>query len=305
MKEACNVVIIFGPTAVGKTALIENRFKDGFEIINADSMQVYKHLDIGTAKPGREILEKIPHHLIDIKDPREQYTVGEFVRKADMVVEDIIKRGKIPVVSGGTAFYIRAFLFGLPAAPPANQEIRFQLKTELEKKGAAALYKQLQSVDPVTAERIGENDEYRITRALEVYRTAGTPLSLYDVPLSIREGLRPLVIGLMRERSELYCRIDARVEEMFRSGLTDEIKYLVRQGYNEEDPGMAGIGYREFFFMRRAGCPTTIAVRELIKRNTRRFAKRQLTFFRKIPQVHWIYPSHFSSVDRLVRQFIG
>ena len=294
------IIVLFGPTAVGKTELIADLFSTGFEIISADSLQVYRGLDIGTAKPGPPLCGAIAHHLIDIKDPREQFTAGEFVKRADELAAEIRARNRIPVVSGGTAFYLKSFLYGLPPAPPADSAVREEVRKELEQRGAEALYEELQRVDPTAAEKISQKDAYRITRALEVYRTSGRPLSSFPVPESVREGMDPLIIGLTREREELYARIDRRVELMFEQGLTDEVRELMQAGYTEQDPGMRGIGYREFFLMRRWGCLTVEAVKELIKRNTRRYAKRQITFFRHIPSVHWFSPSRSAEIRTFI-----
>ncbi len=285
------IIVLFGPTAVGKTECIARLFSSGFEIISADSLQVYRGLDIGTAKPGPSLRETIPHHLIDIKNPNEQFTVGEFVKKADVLAGEIRSRNRIPVVSGGTAFYLKSFLYGLPPVPPADRAVREEVREELERRGAAALYEELQRVDPRSAEKISKQDTYRVTRALEVYRTCGKPLSLFPVPDMVREGITPLIIGLSKDRDELYARINRRVELMFEQGLQNEIRKLLQAGYTEQDPGMRGIGYKEFFLMRRWGCLTGNGVKELIKRNTRRYAKRQITFFRHIPSVHWFSPS--------------
>jgi tRNA dimethylallyltransferase len=298
------VIIIFGPTAVGKTELLSTVFTNGYEVINADSMQVYRHLDIGTAKPEKAVLERLPHHLIDLKEPDEQYTAGEFVRRADQLIHEICARGNIPLVSGGTAFYLRTLLCGLPEAPPVENSVRQEVRHELHSKGSGVLYRELQREDPVAAAKISENDLYRLTRALEVIRTTGKPLSAFRVPQKIREDINPLIIGLSREREELYERINTRVDSMFANGLMDEVRTLIARGFTEEDPGLRGIGYREFFLMRAVGCMTLEDIQHLIKRNSRRFAKRQITFFRKIPGVEWISPAEVEKIRTLVSAFL-
>jgi tRNA dimethylallyltransferase len=294
------IIVLFGPTAVGKTELIADLFSTGFEIISADSLQVYRGLDIGTAKPGLSLRSTIVHHLIDVKDPREQFTAGEFVKRADELAVEIQARNRIPVVSGGTAFYLKSFLYGLPPAPPADDTVREEVREELEQRGAEALYEELKRVDPPAAEKISQKDTYRITRALEVYRSSGRPLSSFPVPDTVREGINPIIICLTREREELYARIDRRVELMFELGLTNEVRKLMQAGYTEQDPGMRGIGYREFFLMRRWGCLTAMGVKELIQRNTRRYAKRQITFFRHIPSVHWFSSSRSAEIRTFI-----
>jgi tRNA dimethylallyltransferase len=261
-------------------------------------MQVYRGMDVGTAKPSAELLSRLPHHLIDIRGIKEQFNVGEFVRLADEAVPGIVRRGALPVVSGGTGFYLANFVAGLPGAPPSDARMRAGLREELREKGAAALMEELAAVDPVSAGRIHPNDEYRLLRALEVCRLTGRPLSSYPRPgvPGNAGGFRPeyrfLLVALDRPRSEVYCRIDRRCEAMFRMGLPDEVRRLWESGYGPGDPGMKAIGYREFFTEDGEGgfrfVEDTEAVKELAARNSRRYAKRQLTFFASLPQVHWI-----------------
>ena len=251
------VLILFGPTASGKTGVLLRLFGSGdpglppVEIVSADSMQVYRGMDIGTAKPSAEEQAALPHHLIDICDPGEQFNAGDFVRLADAACAVIVSRGKLPVISGGTGFYLKNFIQGLPEAPPADPEIRDRLKQELREKGAAALMEELASVDPVSAGRIHLRDEYRLLRALEVLRLCGRPLSSFGAFGSSAADSRPhyrfLVIGLSRPREELYRRIDLRCAAMFRQGLPAEVQRLYNAGYTPQDPGMKAIGYREFF----------------------------------------------------------
>jgi len=267
-------------------------------------MQVYKYLDIGTAKPDPQTRSVLPHHLIDIKDPKEQFNAGEFVRLADKLVGDIINRGKIPVISGGTAFYLRNFIYGLPESPPGNRKVRETLKVEARKKGLSALYRELKEKDRVTAEKISPGDSYRIIRALEVIRQTGKPLSSFRIPETPRKGYSLLPIGLGRDRIDLYNRINSRVEKMFSMGLSKEIIKLMNMGYSEEDPGMQGIGYREFFIMQKSGCITMTGVKDLIKRNSRRYARRQITFFKRLPEVIWIHPREEEKILKLVDTFL-
>ncbi|MDR0452911.1 MAG: tRNA (adenosine(37)-N6)-dimethylallyltransferase MiaA [Treponema sp.] len=304
---AVPVLLLFGPTASGKTAVLEQLSSRGgsfppVEVVSADSMQVYRGMDIGTAKPPPELLARLPHHLIDIRDPAEQFNAGEFVRLADEAVRDIVRRGKFPVVSGGTGFYLASFVLGLPPAPPSDAAIRLALKAELREKGAAPLWAELAVRDSVSAARIHENDEYRLLRALEVCRLSGRPLSSFTRPApgkAARPEYRFFLAGLARPREELYRLINERCARMFRSGLPGEVRRLFEAGYRPEDPGMKAIGYREFFISaggagsepgesrewRLAG--DLAAVEEAVARNSRRYAKRQITYFASLPGARW------------------
>ena len=283
------LVVLFGPTAVGKTELTAHLAEHfpGLEIVNADALQVYRHLNLGTAKPPAELRRRVPHHLIDILDPKEQFNAGRFVRLADELVPGILERGGFPVVCGGAAYYLRSFICGLAQAPASDPRIRGQLKDELERRGLAALLDELSRVDPATRAAVAERDAYRVLRALEVHRATGRPLSSFANPDQPRADYAFLTLGLERERVELYRRIDIRVERMFEEGLAAEVAGLLAQGYGPQDPGMRGIGYREFFLMRQ-GCWTLSDLREAIQRNSRRYAKRQITFFKSLPGVEWL-----------------
>ncbi len=291
-------MILFGPTAVGKTELLFRLFEGTGEIISVDSMQVYRGMDIGTAKPSESLRTRIPHHLIDIKNPDEQYNVGEFVHAAEGLVERIRSRGRIPVLSGGTAFYFKHFLFGLPSAPAVDPAIRAELQDELARGGTEALYERLAAIDPVAADKIHQRDTYRVLRALEIHRMTGNPPSSFRNGGEMRTDFRFFIAGLDRERGELYRRIDQRVDAMFRDGLPGEVSGLIDSGYGEETPGMQAIGYREFFRGTRTGCTTLHGIAEDIKRNSRRYAKRQLTFFRSLPGTRWYHPDEEDSIRR-------
>jgi tRNA dimethylallyltransferase len=275
-----------------------------FEVINADSMQAYRWLDIGTAKPPQQLRALIPHHLIDIFEPTHQFNAGQFVHLAERLIPEIRRRGSTPILCGGTAYYLRSFITGLPDAPPGDPEIRRQLKTEVEQRGLQALLDELERDDPLTRSRVKERDTYRIVRALEVYRSSGKPLSVFTNPTEPRQDYEFLLLGLMRERSELYSRIEQRVERMFREGLVAEVSSLLKMGLGFEDPGMRGIGYREFFELRK-GCATLETVKQLIKRNSRRYAKRQITFFKSLADVHWIDPEEVDSAWAMIRSFLS
>jgi tRNA dimethylallyltransferase len=292
------VLVLFGPTASGKTDLLMRLFGRGSspkaEVVSADSMQVYRGMDIGTAKPSPEERLQLPHHLIDIRNPDEQFTAGDFVRIAREAIDDIIRRGNIPIVAGGTGFYLKNLVLGLPDAPPSDQAIREALKLELQEKGAAALMEELARFDPVSAGKIHLNDEYRLLRALEVQRLCGRPLSSFSVTSRTgAPGYDFRIIGLYRPREELYCRIDARCTDMFSRGLPDEVQKLYDAGYTPRAPGLRAIGYREFFVEDPPASGVfrlsrdIAGVQALVAMNSRRYAKRQLTFFSSLPGAKW------------------
>jgi tRNA dimethylallyltransferase len=272
-------------------------------------MQVYRGMDIGTAKPGPGEREKIPHHLIDIRNPDEQFTAGDFVRLAAECCAGISRRGKLPVVSGGTGFYLKNFILGLPEAPPADAGIRTALKEELRNRGAAALMEELQARDPVSAGRIHIHDEYRLLRALEVYRLSGRPLSAYRrFGRGLQDRFRFLIIGLERPREELYRRINERCAAMFRAGLPAETESLWNKGYGPRDPGLRAIGYREFFIEDSPGVyrfsRDAALVEALIAQNSRRYAKRQITYFASLPGVKWMAADDFEGIQAELRSFV-
>jgi tRNA dimethylallyltransferase len=243
-------------------------------------MQVYHGMDIGTAKPGPELLSALPHHLIDIRFPNEQFCAGDFVRLADEACRAIIARGKFPLVLGGTAFYIKNFLYGLPSTPESDPDLRAKILARMKDEGAAKLLEELKALDPESAARIHPNDEYRIARALEVFYASGRPLSQFSLPTAFRDGFRFESVALERPRDELNARIDARVDEMFSLGLAAEVAGLIARGYKPEDPGMQAIGYREFF---AEGDETAVCA--AIKGDSRKYAKRQETFIKPMEGV--------------------
>jgi tRNA dimethylallyltransferase len=216
-------------------------------------MQVYRSMDIGTAKPPAELRRALPHHLIDVVDPSSQFNAGEFVKSAQDLAACITRRGRIPVVSGGTAFYITSLLYGLPESPPSDPEARSKIRQVARGMEAGALHRMLKERDPQAAARIQPNDVYRISRALEILEQTGQSLFSFRWPRTLREDFRFLLIGLDRDRTDLYDRIDRRVDGMFADGLVGEVKNLLAMGYTAADPGLRGIGYREILSM-RAGC---------------------------------------------------
>ncbi|MBN2651777.1 MAG: tRNA (adenosine(37)-N6)-dimethylallyltransferase MiaA [Spirochaetales bacterium] len=282
------VAVLLGATASGKTSTLTSILDKNIQIINSDSLQVYKGLSIGTAKPTEAELSRVKHHLVDFLDPRDEFSVGDFVQAADSLIPEIIEADHIPLISGGTAFYIRTFLFGVPQTPKADEATRARVEKMLADEGLAALYARLQEIDPEAAENININDVYRVCRALEVYYSSGKKLSSFKQPDSLRPHLDPIIIGIQRERAELYDRINSRVEQMFEQGLLSEIKTLLANGYNPTDPALKAIGYSEFFDQQGRLREDLDEVKRLIQKNSRRYAKRQLTFFKRIPGVLWV-----------------
>lgn len=299
------VILVFGPTAAGKTEIVDRLFGSIGEVISADSMQAYRGLDVGTAKPDKKLQSRLTHHLIDIRNPDEQYNAGQFVVSADETIKGIAARGKVAVVSGGTPFYLRNFIYGLPDTPPSDPAVREQIALEIEESGIDAAYERLAEVDPQAAEKISRRDAYRIERALEVYRVTGRRLSSFKVSQTRRTNYDMLLIGLDRPREELNKRIEYRVEMMFEQGLVREVASLIAAGFGEEAPGMQGIGYREFFHMLKDGCLLLSGVRKEIVRNTRKFAKRQRTFFKRFPETLWFHPKEIDAISEKINQFLG
>jgi len=255
-------------------------------MISADALQVYRHLDIGTAKPSIRLRARVPHHLIDICDYTDPFSVGDFCRQSDRIVREILGRGKLPLISGGCAYYLRSWLLGMPQTPPTDISLREQMAKRWKGRSNLAIRDELCRVDPISANRIGRGDRYRLLRALEVYEQSGKSLSSFSIPSTKRKDYKILLIGLCRERHELYKLIDLRVDAMLRANLEGEVRRLIADGARAEHPGMKGIGYREWFGP-DGGILAPDDVRELIARNTRRYAKRQITFFASIPGVSW------------------
>ena len=300
IKDNHPLILLFGPTAVGKTDLLLELFEEKGEVISADSMQVYRGLDIGSAKPDREYLQRLPHHLISIKDPREQFSAGDFVLQSERLIPEIYSRGKIPVLSGGTAFYFKNFLYGLPKIPLFDSSYRAELNDELNQRGLDALYEELSSCDIESWKRLNSSDSSRIIRALEVFRATGKPLSSFQVSPNVRDDFSLRIIGLERDRNELYSRINRRVDIMFEQGLIEEVKLLFKSGVKSYFPAMKGIGYSEFFEMQNRGCMTINDLKDKIKQDSRRYAKRQITFFKSLEGIKWFSPLNIEGIKREV-----
>ena len=311
-------VFLFGPTAVGKTSLLSDFFSPYSEVVNADSVQVYRHLDIGSAKADADTISRIPHHLIDILDPWQKYNVADFIRLADEACKDIWSRGKLPVISGGTAFYFKHFMYGLSEAPQSDPEIREAVALLIRDRGLEAVYNYLKIVDPVSAARINPNDSYRISRAIEVFRSSGRPLSDFALPTEPRNNMKILSVGLSRDREVLKQRIRERVDIMFAQRIVGEIRSLLQLGANPEWQSMQGIGYREFIdaVWENDGAKSTDNldslteeqiqdIKEKIVMNSIHYAKRQMTFFRSFPDVHWIEAQDTEALQDLLDSFLS
>lgn len=297
------IIFLFGPTSVGKTNLLSKLNSDKYSVINADSIQVYKGLDIGSAKVTKDVTDKIDHYLIDILDPTEQFSVAKFIEEADKAVVKIHSQNKIPIISGGTAFYFKHFLYGLSNAPASNQLMRSRVEKIISDNSLLYAYNLLQEVDPVTANRINQNDKYRISRALEVYLTCNKPLSSFDLPNVYRNDMKPLIIGLYREKEEMISRLQLRFDQMLSAGLLDEIRDLVRNNAQETWPGMQGIGYKEFFVAMKSGELTTSQIGDLIVFNSKKYAKRQYTFFKSFENVNWEHPKNEEKIVSLIENY--
>ncbi|MCA1009317.1 tRNA (adenosine(37)-N6)-dimethylallyltransferase MiaA [Halobacillus halophilus] len=281
------VISVVGPTAVGKSKLgVEIAKRFGGEVISGDSMQIYKSMDIGTAKVTEQEMQGIPHHLVDIKEPDESFSVAEFQNKVQSLIRTISSRGKVPVIVGGTGLYIQATLYNFNfSEEKRDEQVIKRLEKEASEYGMEALYQRLQSVDPEQAEKVHPNNERRVLRALEVYETTGKVMSDYQKQQSNESPFRPVIVGLEMEREELYNRINRRVDQMVEEGLIAEVKCLYDKGY-EHTQAMKAIGYKEFIPYFNGEYNVDRAV-ELLKRNSRRYAKRQYTYFRNKMNVRW------------------
>lgn len=285
--ERQKLLVLVGPTVVGKTEL-SLLLAEALhaEIISADSMQVYRGMDIGTAKPTPQERKRVRHHLLDVVDPDESFNVADYVALAEAVLNELKSRQVVPLLTGGTGLYIDALLDGfLFPDTPADPHIRTELE-EQAKRDPLSLYQELQEVDPVSAERLHPNDLRRIIRALEVYRRTGEAISaLQQKRAQQQRPYNPLYVGLTRDRKELYSRINERVELMLRRGLVDEVKMLLEK-YPHQPTALQALGYKEIAGYLRGEMTLQEAV-ELLKRDTRRYAKRQLSWFRRNKRIHW------------------
>jgi tRNA dimethylallyltransferase len=286
--EQIHLVIIQGPTASGKTDLavrLAERF-DG-EIVNADSMQIYRGMDVGTAKPSDDLLQRVPHHVLSIVDPDQPFSAADFRKEAEIAIQDIHSRGKRVIVVGGTGLYIKALTKGLIDSPEGNEALREELNAIARNCGRDELYRQLILVDPITAERLHPNDQVRVVRALEVFRMTGRPISSFREKHGFQRTVyRYLKIGILADRAELYRRIDNRVDWMIQHGFIEEVQRLLARGYTPQLKPFRSLGYRHICTYLTGGYSLEETIR-LIKRDTRHYAKRQLTWFKKDSEIKW------------------
>lgn len=285
------VGFIVGPTGAGKSALamrIAEQLSGAVEIVNADSRQFYRGMDVGTAKPSIEDRRKIPHHLIDVRDPDQTLDVAEFARMARAVIEEISARGRYPMVVGGSGLYLRVLRGGIFRGPPASPEIRNRLAKVADEHGVAHLHQQLREIDPEAANRVGVNDLYRITRAIEVYELTGETITAHQRRHKFQEReYETLAVGVEVERKILYASIDRRFDAMVAGGLVEEVRGLIKAGYSPERPPLSTIGYKQIAAHIRGEMVLTEAVYQA-KQESRRLAKRQLTWFRREPEIVWL-----------------
>lgn len=300
------IVVVGGPTGIGKTsAAIKLAQAFGGEIINADSMQIYRYMDVGTAKPTHEEQSQVRHYMVDIVDPDESFDAARFAVMADGHIRELNRQGKLPIVAGGTGLYIKALVNGLFRADPADPEILKKLEKEAAEKGSMVLYERLEKCDPRAAERIHPNDAFRIIRALETFETTGCPISEYhDKHRFSEQPYRVLKIGLSMEREILYGRINRRVDIMIDEGLLEEVKSLLDRGYSQDLKSMRSLGYRHMVSYINNELPWDEAIRTL-KRDTRRYAKRQMTWFRADTELSWIQPEEIMNTIPCIQSFLG
>ncbi|MCP3925397.1 MAG: tRNA (adenosine(37)-N6)-dimethylallyltransferase MiaA [Desulfobacterales bacterium] len=304
-KKRIKIVVIYGPTGIGKTSTGINLARDlSGEIINADSMQIYKEMTIGTAKPDEAELAAIPHHLVDIVSPDESFDAALFAEAAGKKIEALSKRNILPIIVGGTAFYIKALLYGLFRENPANQETLEKIGLEYNEKGPNEMHNKLKSVDPVSAGKIHKNDSFRIIRALEVFQSTGKPISSFQKDHDFQdEKFDSLKICLTMDREKLYDRINRRVDIMIDSGLLEEVKGLIAKGYTKDLKSMRSIGYKHMTEFIEGVNDWEETVR-LLKRDTRRYAKRQFTWLRKEKDVNWAEPSDYNRIKKITEEFL-
>ena len=284
------IICIAGPTASGKTALAVSlaRELDG-EVVSCDSMQVYKRMDIGTAKPSPEERQGIPHHMIDVAEPWEDYSVSRYCADAAPIVEDIVSRGKTAIIAGGTGLYMDSLIRGNDFAPFPSTGVRERLEREADREGMEALLARLRAVDPEAAARLHLSDRKRIIRAMEVYLETGETITAHNRRTqALPPRFSPVWLGLdFESRAELYSRIDRRVDVMLEAGLLEEIRALLRSGIPEKCTAMQAIGYKEFTDALDGRC-TVEAAADQVRQSSRRYAKRQLTWFRRNGRIHWL-----------------
>ena len=300
------LIVVCGPTGSGKTGFaIKLARQFNAEIIGADAMQIYRHMDIGTAKPTPAEQAAAPHHMIDVVDPDEDFDAAAYANMATETIRRIIARGRTVFVVGGTGFYIKALIHGLFEQGPSDPAVRRRLKQQADSGGIGDLYRRLQEIDSVAAVRIHPNDTYRIIRALEVFEVAGEPLTVFHRRHGFREQrFTTLEFGLSWPRPALYERINRRVDAMMAQGFLDEVRQLMASGYGSDLKSMQSLGYRHLAAV--VGGDTRLAEAvAMLKRDHRRYAKRQLTWFRARKSVHWLTPDQTETAAERIRAFLS
>lgn len=300
------LVVLLGPTAVGKSRIgVQVAQHFGTDVLTADSRQVYRGMDIGTDKPAADERQGVPHRLIDLADPDEAFNTGWYRRAALAEIDRLYTARRLPFVVGGTGLYIRTLVRGLCPAPPADPSVRADLMSVSKEQGRDRLYEELARVDPAMAARLHPNDEAKVMRALEVHRLTGQPMSALHRQHGFQDAtFSTLLIGLQRSREELYRRIEERIDWQLAHGMVQETRSLLNNGYGRQLGAMKGLGYRQVAAHLSGECDYTEMVR-LFKRDTRRFAKRQLTWFRKEPGVRWVSIEEDEPPDQAVRPIVS
>jgi tRNA dimethylallyltransferase len=300
------LIILGGPTASGKTSValeLARGFKSA--IVSADSIQVYRFLDIGSAKPSRSELERVPHYMLDIRYPDEDFSAGDYVREARSAIAKIVEKSVVPLVVGGTGLYIRLLRGGIADLPRADSKLRSRLHGIEAAEGSGSLFRQLEVVDPLSAQSIGPCNYTRILRALEVFKLTGRPISYFHKQHALKDcPYEILYLGLSPEREKLYRSIDNRVDSMLNDGLLDEVKNLYDKGYPRDLKSLQSLGYRHAGMVLSGEMEISEAAL-VMKKDTRHYAKRQLTWFRSEPDVRWFDPQEISTIGVEVDNFLG
>ena len=300
------IIVIVGPTGAGKTTFAINLARQfNGEIVGADSMQIYRGMDIGTAKPTPEEQAAAPHHMIDIVDPDEDFDAAAYATMATDTISRIMARGGTAFVVGGTGFYIKALIHGLFEEGPSDPAIRHRLKQQAKSEAPGALHQRLEAIDREAAARIHPNDTYRIIRALEVFAVTGEPLTVFQQRHGFREQrFNTMEIGLTWPRPILYDRINRRVDTMMAQGFMDEVRHLLSSGFSHDLKSMQSLGYRHLAAVISGETSLSEAV-AILKRDHRRYAKRQLSWFGNRESVHWLSPDQTAPAVDLIRAFLG
>ncbi len=301
-----NLIVLLGPTAVGKTELslnIAENFKG--EIVSSDSMQIYKYMDIGSAKASKDEMDRVRHHMIDIVYPDEEFSVSDYKNQAKAIIRDINKRDMYPLVTGGTGLYINSLVYDLNFTKvEANYELREELEKEALEFGNEYAHNKLREIDPESASKIHPNDLKRVIRALEIYRESGQTMTDFNKDFRREnQDYNLAMIGLTMDREKLYNRINQRVDLMMENGLLDEVKSIMDMGYSKDLVALQGIGYKELILYLEGQCSLEESV-ELIKKKSRNYAKRQLTWFRRDERIIWFNKDEYSSEEELSKAVI-